>query len=515
MANLRSLTTGERIQTGGGKQYKNVYTILEKVKKGEIPTHYKQGDGLFGKINFYKKADLIKPYMHYIDEDRLSSICKTHVTNQSEVNKFYNKFAQSAKFKRLDEDKKPDWPSFNKKLQDTYRSIPAHLKNDIYKMYYSKIEKLEFEDRDDKNYTKYKFLEKSNNPVGKIMAESSALKSAIFTRNMMLYYSMQLTMMEYVDKEDADKIGKGLGGSSDFDNQGIDEALDKMMNNQLSKNMMDDMLKDAQDTCKSIDESIDKETQQQMFDEAHKSGGKEAGNLSPDYIRTVSQRLNKLKMSMGSVKERIKKLLDKSASYFSSRKETIYEDIFNSDNIAGLEEYEFLHPKLRKVMVDDIVVKDTKSVGKLDLYIDVSGSMSGSSGIKDEDNNDISCIDFAKSFAVKLAEMDMLNEVYVFNNSVKKYKSDTISLAMLDCNGGTTINEAVKKVVSNDRNAIILTDAEDHCNIYSERVFFIGVQGARFDSFQKETIKKYSDASQVIIFNGSTIKKVDANGNTV
>jgi hypothetical protein len=43
------------------KQYKNVYTILEKVKKGEIQTHYKESQGLFGKLNFYKKADLIKP----------------------------------------------------------------------------------------------------------------------------------------------------------------------------------------------------------------------------------------------------------------------------------------------------------------------------------------------------------------------------------------------------------------------------------------------------------------------
>jgi hypothetical protein len=33
-----------------GKQYKNVYTILEKVKKGEIQSqsYYKDKEGLFG-----------------------------------------------------------------------------------------------------------------------------------------------------------------------------------------------------------------------------------------------------------------------------------------------------------------------------------------------------------------------------------------------------------------------------------------------------------------------------------
>ena len=55
------------------KQYKNVYTILEKVKKGEIQSqsYYKDKDGLFGRLNFYKKSDLVKPYIHYIDEGKI------------------------------------------------------------------------------------------------------------------------------------------------------------------------------------------------------------------------------------------------------------------------------------------------------------------------------------------------------------------------------------------------------------------------------------------------------------
>ena len=52
----------------GGKQYKNVYTILEKVKKGEIQSYYKEEESLFSKLKFYKKPDLLKPYVHYIDE---------------------------------------------------------------------------------------------------------------------------------------------------------------------------------------------------------------------------------------------------------------------------------------------------------------------------------------------------------------------------------------------------------------------------------------------------------------
>ena len=106
---LRSLSTG--------KQYKNVYTILEKVKKGEIQSQYKAQDGgLFGKLNFYKKADLIKPHLHYIDESRLSTIVDSFVKNNAKINEFYQKMSKRAAFQAIDPDKKPDAQAFCKKV---------------------------------------------------------------------------------------------------------------------------------------------------------------------------------------------------------------------------------------------------------------------------------------------------------------------------------------------------------------------------------------------------------------
>ena len=62
----------------GGRQYKNVYTILEKVKKGEIDTYYDKSESLFSRLDFYKRPDLAKPYLHYLDESRLDDIIKAH-----------------------------------------------------------------------------------------------------------------------------------------------------------------------------------------------------------------------------------------------------------------------------------------------------------------------------------------------------------------------------------------------------------------------------------------------------
>jgi hypothetical protein len=490
------------------KQYKNVYTILEKVKKGEIQSYYdKDNDGLFGKINFYKKADLIKPYMHYIDERKVDTVIDNYLSSNDAITNAYRKL------NKMPDDQKPDINTFTQKVKDNYRKFPRHLSKDIHKMFYHKMEKLEFEDRTDANHTKFRLLEKSNNPVAKIMAESSNLKSTIFARNIMTYFALQSTVMEYIDPDTNQQFMNGMNGEGDPND--ADQAMDKMFGNRDAKKDFDKAVQDATDTCKTMDDCIDKDTQERMFDNINKDGGKQAGNLSPDYIRKVSQELSKLKLSMGSLKDKIKKLLDKSASYFSSRKQVMYDDLFNSDNLAGLNDYIELHPKLRKVFIEDILVKDEKPIGKLDIYIDISGSMSDNCGVEDSDGHRISKLDFCKSFTMKLKEMEMLNDVYLFNTSVTKYNSDPIALAMLDVCGGTKIDNAVSRINKEGVNAIVITDAEDRCNIFSDKAFFIGVKGANFGYFNDDVIEKYSENNQVVVFDGTRIYGVNRHGKTM
>jgi hypothetical protein len=502
------------------KQYKNVYTILEKVKKGEIQSqsYYKDRDGLFGKINFYKKPDLIKPHMHWLDERRMENIMDEFFSDQRSIKDTFQKFEKSASYAKItDPTKKPDFNQFYSKVRDNYRNFPKHFAKDIFKMFYHRMENLEFEERTDKNHSKFRFLERANNPVAKIMTEGSNLKSAIFARNIMGAYLTMLTTMDYVDPETSDKIKKGAcgEGSGDMDGSGnddFDQAMKDMMDSARGKSAMNEALDKATDLCNQMDDAMDDDTQEQMFEQASDAGGNNAGKLSPDYVKQVAASLKSIRMSMGPLKESLKKLLDKSASYFSSKKEVIYEDIFNSDNVSEIEDYVLLHPKLRKLFVEDIYTKDQKSVGKIDVYIDISGSMSSGCGVEDEDGRYISRIDFCKSMVAKLSEMDMLNNVYTFDNRVKSYKKDPISIAMLGCGGGTTIDAAVRSVDENGVNAIILTDAEDSCYIYSEKAFFIGLKGAKFNHFDNEIIKEYSNKDQVVVFDGSSIKKVNQQG---
>ena len=160
-------------------KYKNVYTILEKVKKGEIKSYYDEDDGLFGRLNFYKKPDLIKPHVHYIDEDKIDGVIDKYILDSNNIQAEYNNWVKQSSYQKLPEKSQPSVGQFCHKLSENYKQLPEHLKYDIYKLYYHKVDKLEFEERTEKNKVRYRFLEKANNPVGKIMTEGSSLKSSI------------------------------------------------------------------------------------------------------------------------------------------------------------------------------------------------------------------------------------------------------------------------------------------------------------------------------------------------
>lgn len=496
------------------KEYKNVYTILEKIKKGEMDSHYKNKDGLFGKINFYKKQDLVKPYLHYLDGQRIDNIMHQHVYDQASFSDSFNRFAKSKSYQAIPQDKKPDMRKFHQEVMDIYRSkFPKHLSADVFKMYYDKIEKLDFVDRDEKNQTKFKFLEKSNNPVGKIMSENSQLKSSVFMKNVIGYFLTQLAILKFQDENAFNDMMKNMNDSSDFDSGDTEQTLKDMFDSTISKNMFEKAMDDAQQTCKTLDDNLSEEQQQEIFDNTE-SGG-DAAKIDGEYVERLGRSLQNVRLSLGSLKDKIKKLMDKSVCYFSAKEETIYDDLFNSDNLGGLDDFMLLHPGLRKIMAEDVMIKETKKVGKIDLYIDVSGSMDSGCGLTNNEGNYISKLDFCKAFAYKLKQMDMLNEIYLFENRVTKGKDDLVSIAMLYTRGGTDIDKAVNKIIANGVNALVITDAEDHCEIYSEKAFFIGVKGANFSSFRTEVIEQYSQKDQVVVFDGTSIHKVGKDGRIV
>jgi len=493
------------------KQYKNVYTILEKVKKGEIQSYYKDKEGLFSRVNFYKKKDLIKPYLHYLDDKSLNTIVKTYINDVEISNDYLKNSKIPVKFNPNE---------FHKKVGDVYRSFPDNLEKDVFKMFYNKIDNIEFEDRTDRNKVQYKFIEKSNNPVSKIMSETSNLKSAIFTREIISQYAMKLAYLSFTDKEEFEKTMNDLKGDTDNPNsqQTIENNFNKMIDSTGGQQTIDQALKRASDLCKKLDDSMPEETQEKIFDDINKDKSiVSAGNLTANRLNHIVDNILSIKMSVDGIKNVLKKLLDRSVNQFSAKPKPIYEDLFNSDNISNLDDYLALHPKLRKFMAEDILIKDNKYQGKINIYIDTSGSMGDSSGITNPKNkHGISKIEFAKSFVAEMMNQNLLNNIYLFDSTVRSLKPDLISLSMVTPGGGTRIDCVIDHINRVSKcNSIVLTDAEDHCTIYDDRAFFIGIKGARFNYFKQDILDQYVDNQQLIVFDGKKILNVNKKGHAV
>lgn len=224
--------------------------------------------------------------------------------------------------------------------------------------------------------------------------------------------------------------------------------------------------------------------------------------IDSNYLNYIEKELRSIEMNIGDVKNNIKKLLDRSLSYFGGDEVTLYENFLDHPIIDRMQEMELLHPMLRKISLDDISVKETLRKNKINIYIDNSGSMDEHCGYRG-----LSKQTFSKALAVKLKELKLLDEVYTFREDVIYQGKDLIDIMAIQPNGGTSISNAVMHAEKNGRNAIIITDAEDSCHVYSDKVFFIGVRGARFSSFKEEVLKKYKDKEQIIIFTGTEVHK--------
>lgn len=302
--------------------------------------------------------------------------------------------------------------------------------------------------------------------------------------------------------------------------QNIDQLLDSVLNTTLgseeSVKFGNALMEDTKDYLRKLDDIFTKEEMQNIWEDI--SDGNKAKEedalmkLDENKLNQVYEALQRVSLNMDSVKSIIKNLLNKSMNYFSTKEESTFEDLFNADSMQGLEEIELLHPKIRKYFINDITVREVKKVGKVDIYLDISGSMGSSSGVVDDKGQAISAFDFAKAMIIKMKELDILNDFYTFDTNIIKRGNTMIDILATGYGGGTTINNVAKKVEKIGNNAICITDACDNCNIYSDQLFFLGVNNASFGYFDRATLKKYSDNDQMVLFTGKETFRINNRG---
>lgn len=472
---------------------------------------YKGGWSLRDRVGYQKKSDLITPTLHRWDETSVSRYLDKMMGNTESIRAKWSAMYSGMK---TPDDQIPDFASYVRKLKSNMERLPKHLAYDIYKMYYHKKDSIKFTERNKENRHRYQVIDRSSDAVGKIMSEGSSLKSAVFTGNVILHLLMHLTAMDYTNHRSADKVQKCLSGdplSKNTSEQGED-ILNQILNSKEFTQGLEKTLSDAKQTCKMIDDNIDADTQNQIFDTGG-NGSLDVSEMSIDKLSGIEHSIREIKMNIGSLKERIQNILNRSFSYFSSRKFTEYEDFFNTTDMSALDDYVLLHPALRKIFVQDILIPQTRYKGKINVYVDISGSMAGTSGVKNFEGRIMSKMAFARILVAKLHEMDMIEELYTFDNFVdEKRKLTMLSIATIDGNGGTNLNNVVQHIEKNKVNSLVITDAEDNCTMYSDLAYFVGVKGANFAHFHAQALQKYSESQQMIVFDGNRIYSVDKKG---
>ena len=306
----------------------------------------------------------------------------------------------------------------------------------------------------------------------------------------------------------------GNGNSGEKTEQDLmDEITKRFEDSKVGKQMLERVMENAKKTVDSLEKVMDKEEIGELWKQlGERDSGQAEKKLNQGWLTKMELELRSVSFSMQGLKEKIKHLLDKSVSYFSAKDIPYYDNIFEAESLGGLQDFELLHPKLRKIMMEDIHVKEVKKVGRIDIYVDVSGSMNSSCGVQDQKGQVISKVLFSKAMVFKMKEMNLLNEVYQFEQVVKYIGKTTLDILTIGGGGGTNLNAVMKCINENQKNAIVLTDAEDRCNIYSPYAYFIGVRGAQFSSFDTSVLEQYYDGGQMMVFDGQKIYPVDRKG---
>ena len=555
-----------RMSKSTARRYTNMSTIFEKVKMGEISSTPQRR--LFTNLDYKKKAELIKPYLHPIDDFGLKrTLDRTYGSgnnnNYSEQLAVVQNAITSGILTKKDG---KDAYTFLHKMREIYTKLPREIFADIYNQYYSNIKNLKYEDRNNSNKNRFRMVDKANDPVTKIITSGSNIKSLVFTKSMIEYLLTMLVKMEDEDPEEFQKFMNNLKGNNqgekkeqgnnnqpsegegeeegnpddpssskdagkksgkgDTDKGDYSEQLEKILKrfteepDNKTQQFFDKQMDRAKETVDALEKGLSEEDIKKMWSDLTKGNltdvDKVTTRLNPESAKNLRDELAKIRMNMSGLKSTIKNLLDKSIAFFSAKEKVTFDQFLDNPMIDEIQEYMYLHPKLRNVCVDDLLVKEIERKGKIDVYVDVSGSMGSSAEIKGLSRNErISRLTFAKSLVLKLKEMDMLNNVYSFQNRVSKEGNTVSDIVFIDGNGGTCLNNVVKKIEENGTNALIITDAEDRCQMYSDKAFFIGVAGSDFRSFEDNVVAEYSRRNQIVVFDGNRIMKVDSKGCTV
>ncbi len=481
----------------------------------------------FSKVKFKEKEEkdlcIISPKLHEIDRDVIHRVYEA-ITN---------------------------------KVKDFKRLCPPHFIYDLYSLYYNRKNEIIWDTSHQYNETKVKLLNKFNKEKYKIISNNSGVNSFFF-----LKYILQIINDFYRDEvseevrekiiedlknhksqnknniqknntkqknntqkkeqhnteESENKVEKEEEGEKTTNNANITDAGKQSGSNSLETpdQVLEEVTKSNTDSDidEKFDEFIEDETISNkidkdinnLFDEITTLKDSELLNTDDlqderledildniSKIDEIKEKLREIKFNKNSLQPLIKQVLNESRNYFSARTKSKDISLLESDTFSNLNNIEYLHPLLKKIKLFDITVSEKEPVGKLDVYYDISGSMNATA------YDDLSALTLTKAILLNMIRLGLTEDVYPFSSKVRDKINNEINVILSKANCGTSLCHVIDKIEETNRNSIIITDAQDYLNIYSEKAFFIGIN-TNFAGIQDE---RYRMNNQLIHYDAS------------
>ncbi len=419
-------------------------------------------------------------------------------------------------------------------------TLSTELINDVYSVYVNDEVKRRPETED--NGIRHKVLDKVYDSLTKVVTVDSPLYTQILTRELALV--LQIVDDEVKEEQqkqqddgggnggegnepqglesgtgngDEDSKGEGkLDGEGDEDGKSdpsTGAGKDSGSNNRKSapkpnqksaSDIVDDALKRAESKIENAKNKTDDKIKE-LEDQLGKEAMKDLMNENPEFLEKIDQlkdNLKKVSINKDSIRKVMEKILNESMNYFSSKFKRVEESLFDCEECEDLFGLEFLHPIFRNAEILNVGNETRLYKGKIDLYLDCSGSM-GSNEIFE--GTSIRMIDLAKGIAMVLFRMGMIENLYFFDGSLYQInKINEITILSFSKSGGTNFNKVVNKIKENGNNSVIITDGHDSCALYSKQAFWIGIGGTTFNGNRDDAFKTYRSNRQCVAYDSST-----------
>jgi vacuolar-type H+-ATPase subunit H len=403
-------------------------------------------------------------------------------------------------------------------------TLSQELINDMYSLYVN--ENVKRRPTNSTNAIRHKVLDKVYDSLTKVVTVDSPLFTQILSRELAM--ALQVVDDE-VRKEQKNQSG-GEDGEGDSDGDGLESSTDEgngdgegdsdssqeskqggkgdsSGNRKSIEDIVDDALKKAE---KSIEEAKDNadEKIKDLEEKLGKEAMKDLMDNDPEFLEKIDElkdRLSSVSINKSSIQKVMEKILNESMNYFSTKFKRVEESLFDCEECEDLFGLEFLHPIFKNSELMNVGNESRVYKGKMDLYLDCSGSMGS---MERFEGTDIRMIDLAKGIAMVLYRMGMIDNLYFFDNHLYKIDNiNEISILSFSKSGGTNFNKVIDMVNTNGNNSVVITDGFDNCEKYSKQAFWIGIGGTTFKPYESDSaFTSYRGNKQCVAYNSNTSK---------